>query len=247
MSQFLKKVYEKFLILLDKICRKFCDFKERISKGIYELTNKKFIKNEKSEAVESSENSVSNDDFSEKEILEKNNRGALSFLLNFLDVFASLLFIASIVVILKPKLIVRHGIYLEQFDQFKIVGLSIYTLLKSIVAFYSKKVLKRSLPLILLVISILAYFLLSYNLIMKPDSYKFFVAVSSILCILSYFAFEYSCGYRTKTVFRKVCSIIILGFIIYIMANFSIYSRRQCLMESADIFLEEIVKFFASF
>lgn len=203
----------------------------------------------KQDFEESSKTSESNTDFQEsvndedsstseeKQTPAKKHEAAFSFLLNFLDVCASLFFIAGIVVIWKPALI---NSFFPQ-EHFSVIAIAIYTLLKSIVAFYSKRVYRKILPIILIVVSILAYILLSSSLNQK--SYQLIAAISSILCLLSYFAFEYSCGYRSRTLLKKIIAIVILGFIIYVCANYAIYPRKDELRTAASNFWREISRF----
>ena len=208
-------------------------------------TNQDFEKSSKtSESNTDFQESVNDEDSStseEKQTPVKKHGAAFSFSLNFLDVCASLFFIAGIVMILKPELITEHGFPEKQIQQFATIAIAIYTLLKSIVAFYSKRVYRKILPIILIVVSILAYILLSSSLNQK--SYQLFAAISSILCLLSYFAFEYSCGYRSRTLFKKIIVIVILGFTIYVCAQYAIYPRKAELGNAASNFWREISKF----
>ncbi|MBR0495329.1 MAG: hypothetical protein IJJ71_04030, partial [Treponema sp.] len=210
-------------------------------------TNQDFEKSSKtSESNTDFQESVNDEDSStseEKQTTVKKHGAAFSFLLNFLDVCASLFFISGIIMILKPELITEHGFPEKQIQQFATIAIAIYTLLKSIVAFYSKRVYKKVLPIILIVVSILAYFLLSSILSLKENSYQFFAAISSILCLLSYFAFEYSCGYRSRTLFKKIIATLILGFTIYVCAQYAIYPRKAELGNAASNFWREISKF----
>ena len=171
---------------------------------------------------------------------EEKHNSAFSFLLNLFDVCASLLFIASIIVILKPYLIENQGFEAEQFSKISLAG---YTLLKCLVAFYSKKGARKIISILLVIISILSYLLLSYSLIMNENSRWLFISVSSVLCLLSYFAFEFSCGFKTESVFKKIQWIIILGILIYVFAHFTIYERKNELINSAKKFGEEIYNF----
>lgn len=210
-------------------------------------TNQDFEKSSKtSESNTDFQESVNDEDSStseEKQTTVKKHGAAFSFLLNFLDVCASLFFISGIIMILKPELITEHGFPEKQIQQFATIAIAIYTLLKSIVAFYSKRVYKKVLPIILIVVSILAYFLLSSILSLKENSYQFFAAISSILCLLSYFAFEYSCGYRSRTLFKKIIATLILGFTIYVCAQYAIYDHQDELRTAASNFWREISKF----
>lgn len=206
-------------------------------------TNQDFEESSKtSESNTDFQESVNDEDSStseEKQTPVKKHGAAFSFSLNFLDVCASLFFIAGIVALCKPALI---NSFFPQ-EHFSVITIALYTLLKSIVAFYSKRVYKKVLPIILIVVSILANFLLSSILSLKENSYQFFAAISSILCLLSYFAFEYSCGYRSRTLFKKIIATVILGFIIYVCAKYAIYPRKAELGNAASNFWREISKF----
>ena len=262
----LRNFSDKFLNFGDKLAEELRDFKNYLLKGIHEITNIKFIrkqkpetKNQKTNQEESevnknfqtkptsknTEQSAKSEEKNENQISVKKHGAGFSFLLNFLDIFASLLFIAGIVVFLKPKLITKYENLSLQSEHFSTIVIAIYTLLKSIVAFYSKKVYKKILPIILIVVSDLSYFLFSYSLIMKQNSYMVFVVISSILCLLSYSAFEYSCGYKTKTLSKKIITIVILGFIIYVFVQYALYDKvqKECLKTSAQNFWREISNF----
>ena len=262
----LRNFSDKFLNFRDKLAEELRDFKDYLVKGFHEVIHIRFVrkqkpetKNQKTNQEESGVNknfqtkptskntdqSAKSEEKNENQISVKKHGAGFSFLLNFLDIFASLLFIAGIVVFLKPKLITKYENLSLQPEHFSTIVIAIYTLLKSIVAFYSKKVYKKILPIILIVVSDLSYFLFSYSLIMKQNSYMVFVVISSILCLLSYSAFEYSCGYKTKTLSKKIITIVILGFIIYVFAQYALYDKvqKECLKTSAQNFWREISNF----
>lgn len=79
----------------------------------------------------------------------------------------------------------------------------------------------------------------------QDGSHSIFIVTSCILALLSYFAFEYSCGYKTNTLFKKILAVIILGIIIYVMANFAIYGDKQKreLITAAKDFTEQLSNF----
>lgn len=259
----LRNFSDKFLTLGDKIVEKVNDFKGYLARGFYEVTHIKFVRKRKTEIKNSAKNDFNfktepKTDFAQKEQFAEFQKteekqppaakkgGSSSFLLNFLDIFASLLFVAGFVVLLKPKLLTEHGFPENQIQQFGTIAIAIYTLFKSAVAFYSKKVYKKILPVILIVVSILSYFLFTYSFKMNQDgSHSIFIVTSCILALLSYFAFEYSCGYKTNTLFKKILAVIIFGIIIYVMANFAIYENKQKreLITAARNFWKEISKF----
>lgn len=215
-------------------------------------TNQDFEESSKtSESNTDFQESVNDEDSStseEKQTPVKKHGAAFSFLLNFLDICASLFFIAGIVVILKPELITEHGFQDTQIQGFGTIAIATYTLLKSIVAFYSKRVYRKILPIILIIVSILAYIMFTYSFGIYQDANKSpiyipFIASSLIFALLSYFAFEYSCGYRSKTLLKKIIAIVILGFIIYVCANYAIYPRKDELRTAASNFWREISRF----
>ena len=259
----LRNFSDKFLTLGDKIVEKVNDFKGYLARGFYEVTHIKFVRKRKTETKNSAKNDFNfktepKTDFAQKEQFAEFQKteekqppaakkgGSSSFLLNFLDIFASLLFVAGIVVILKPRLLTEHSFPENQIQQFGTVVIAIYTLFKSAVAFYSKKVYKKILPVILIVVSILSYFLFTYSFKMNQGgSHSIFIVTSCILALLSYFAFEYSCGYKTNTLFKKILVVIIFGIIIYVMANFAIYGDKQKreLITAAKDFTEQLSNF----
>lgn len=207
-------------------------------------TNQDFEKSSKtSESNTDFQESVNDEDSStseEKQTPVKKHGAAFSFSLNFLDVCASLFFIAGIVALCKPALI---NSFFPQ-EHFSVIAIAIYTLLKSIVAFYSKRVYRKILPIIIIVVSILAYIMFKYSFSMKQDeNLSIIIAASLIFALLSYFAFEYSCGYRSRTLFKKIIVIVILGFTIYVCAQYAIYDHQDELRTAASNFWREISKF----
>ena len=190
----LRNFSDKFLNFRDKLAEELRDFKDYLVKGFHEVIHIRFVrkqkpetKNQKTNQEESevnknfqtkptsknTEQSAKSEEKNENQISVKKHGAGFSFLLNFLDIFASLLFIAGIVVFLEPKLITKYENLSLQPEHFSTIVIAIYTLLKSIVAFYSKKVYKKILPIILIVVSDLSYFLFSYSLIMKQNSNMF--------------------------------------------------------------------------
>ena len=170
------------------------------------------------------------------------HNSALAFLLNFLDVCASLFFIASIVVILKPHLISRLNLPAEQIPK---IAVAIFTVLKCAVAFYSKNTARKIIAILLVVILILSNLLLSYSLIMNQDGSEIFIIVSVILCLLSYFAFEFSCGFKTENILKKIVAIAILGFVLYVAVHYTIYPKanKEVLIDSAKFFWYQLSEF----
>ena len=220
----------------DFVFEEEADSKTQKTNQDFEESSKSF---ESNTAFQKSKNDADSSTSEEKQTPVKKHGAAFSILLNFLDVCASLFFISGIVALCKPALI---NSFFPQ-EHFSVITIALYTLLKSIVAFYSKRVYKKVLPIILIVVSILAYFLLSSILSLKENSYQFFAAISLILCLLSFFAFEYSCGYRSRTLFKKIIATVILGFIIYVSAQYAIYPRKAELGNAASNFWREISKF----
>lgn len=219
--------------------------KTKETKQDFEKTSKTF---ESNTDFQKSKNDADSPTSEEKQTPAKKHGATFSFLLNFLDVCASLFFIAGIVVILKPELITEHGFQDTQIQGFGTIAIATYTLLKSIVAFYSKRVYRKILPIILIVVSILAYIMFTYSFGIYQDANKSpiyipFIAASLIFALLSYFAFEYSCGYRSRTLFKKIIATVILGFIIYVSAQYAIYPRKAELGNAASNFWREISKF----
>ena len=261
----LRNFTDKILNLGDAAAEKISTFKDYLAKGIYEITHIKFVvKQNEEDSEDSKQESENKQDFAEKldsltgsmtdrKVAETENkqtsskaRGlAFSLLMNFIDICASLFFIAGIVVILRPELLKSSCL---QSDQFKVIAIAIYILSKITVAFYSKKVYKKILPVILIVVSILSYFLFSYSFNLsqnsnQPNVFLPFIVTSCILELLSYFAFEYSCGYRSRTLFKKIIVIIILSFAIYVAAKFAIYEQKNEFLIAARIFWIELYDF----
>lgn len=211
------------------------------------FTEKKSYESEEreSESDVSRTKTSSNDDDKKQNIQEvtSKNNFVISSILNLLDVCASIILILTVAAFLKRDLVEYFGISTEQFSR---IGLAIYTILKCSFAFYSKKTSRKIIALILVFISILSYFLLSYTFTMQSSKdYRIFIIVLLVLCLLSYFAFEFSCGLKIETVFKKIVAIIVLGFFIYVTLCFTMYPEddKKALIESARDFWTEISKF----
>lgn len=170
------------------------------------------------------------------------HRSANIFLLNFLDVCASLFFIASIVVILQPQLL-KNVEFLE--EHFSTIAISVFTILKCAVAFYSKNTARKIIAILLVGISIIAYILYQLGANQEnPNITEIFISI--VLCLLAYFTFEFSCGFKTENILKKIVAIIILGFILYVAAHFAIYEQRDEFLAAAREFGRQISLFVES-
>lgn len=227
---------DEILNTSDDILKKVCRFKNSFHRKYH---------NEKSksdENAEGSEKSVS------ENIEKKENSSALRgsftmFLLNFLDACASLFYIMTLVVVLKSNMFVENDFLNVHFSKIAFAG---FTVLKCSVAFYSKNGTRKIIAIILVVISLLSNILFSYGLVVNQNGSEILIIVSSILCLLSYFAFEVLCEFTGRAVLKKICFVIITGFSAYIMIRLSLYSRLDCLKYSALSFWNEICCFCAT-
>lgn len=260
-----QSLFDNVLNFADKISEKIDKFNDYLTKGFHEITHikikiKRSQTSEKAETKENPENdfklekeektgapeaeSVTKDETPEKVYKKQNSPAqhgfAFSLFLNLLDACASLAFIASIIIFPKSELLRKIDLSVEQFSK---IALTIFTVLKCAVAFYSKNTARKIISILLVVISILANLLISYSLQMEKSGSGIFIGVSVALCILSYFAFEFSCGFRTETIFKKIIAIIILGFALYVMAHFAIYENQKCLIRSAQYFWYQLAEF----
>ena len=171
----------------------------------------------------------------------KKHNKLFSFVLNLFDVAASLLFIASIVNLLKPELFKKFSDFTVNFSQIAFSG---YIVLKCCIAFYSKKTVRKIISIILVVISILSYILFTYTKNNpQPNESGLLVFISITLCLLSYFAFEFSCGVTAKGLFKKILFIIVLSFVLYVTAHFAIYDKKTKLIKAARKFGQELSLF----
>lgn len=134
---------------------------------------------------------------------------ARSVLLSVLDVCASLIFIAAVVIAIKPELVpsLRAAEKNLQIEQAWIL-IAFYVGLKIVVALFSKGVGKKIISTLLVICTIFTFFLVTEKFLLF-----------SILCLLLYFIFEYSCGLQTKTIIAKLIVIALLGYIGYVTAH----------------------------
>lgn len=267
----LRSFCDEVLNITDETIQKINDFKDSTAKAFHKLTHIKFkIKrtckpeneretyNEEEKSQKESEHGY-NSEFEEntdkrencskktdedrsikKQTPSEQHNYALAFLLNFLDVCASLFFLSSVIVLLKPELIGKLNLPPEELSK---IALAVFTLLKCIVAFHSKNTTRKIIAILLVVISILSNLLLSYSFIMKHEGAEFFIIVSIILCLLSYFAFEFACGFKTETILQKITAIVIFGFALYVIAHYAIYEKKQQLLNSAKYFWLQLSTF----
>ena len=180
---------------------------------------------------------------------------ASSVLLSVLDVCASLVFIAAVVIAIKPQILPfaenktipttfnyfeKIGNYVlkvevaEQIsprleiwrNMFVAIGLIFYSIFKLIVLLCSKNSGQKIVSALLLIMTLLACFLVT-------NKFLLFIA----FCLLIYFAFQYSCGIHTKCIFAKLIIICILGCSGYICL--SILTDDKAL-ESYRIIVENV-------
>lgn len=170
--------------------------------------------------------------------LYKKTNEFFTFILNILDILASLLFITSIVKFLKPNFLNKFRYLSENFSQ---IALSGYIVLKCCIAFYSKKTVRKIISIILVVISILSYILFAYTVNEpKPNGYELLLSISATLCLLSYFAFEFSCSLTAKGLFKKILFIIMLSVVLYVTIRFVEYEQKNEIIKAACNFGKEL-------
>ncbi len=178
------------------------------------------------------------------------------FLLTVLDVCASLVFVATIVVAIKPQILpfVSDKTPAEHFNLFEkmgnyilkthviknpiseqtamwknifiSVGLSLYTVFKFLVLLFSKNTSRKIVSAFLITITLLACFLMT-------SKFLLFIA----FCFLIYFAFEFSCGFHIKGIIAKLIIIFILSCSGYIVC--SIFADTEAL-KSFHIIMENL-------
>ncbi len=178
------------------------------------------------------------------------------FFLSLLDVCASLIFVAMVVIAIKPQIlpfveeadlpkhfvrIEKIGNYILQVDatlqslskkaiMWKniviVIGLAIYTALKIIVLLFSKNTGRKIVSALLVAITLLACFLMT-------SKFLLFIA----FCFLIYLAFEYSCGFHTRGIIAKLIILFILSSALYIV--FSIRADPAA-SESYEIIMQNL-------
>ncbi|MBR4464644.1 MAG: oligosaccharide repeat unit polymerase [Treponema sp.] len=178
------------------------------------------------------------------------------FFLSLLDVCASLIFVAMVVIAIKPQIlpfveeadlpkhfvrIEKIGNYILQVDatlqslskkaiMWKniviVIGLAIYTVLKMIVLLFSKNTGRKIVSALLVAITLLACFLMT-------SKFLLFIA----FCFLIYLAFEYSCGFHTRGIIAKLIILFILSSALYIA--FSIRADPAA-SESYEIIMQNL-------
>ncbi|WP_407426061.1 hypothetical protein [Treponema sp.] len=263
---FLRSFCDEILNIADENNKRLKEFKNSAAKAFHKImhinfriiraennTESRSTDIEKSEEIlsgkqtdesESSETEQTETRDTEKEPVhaapEKQNP-ALPFLLNIADIFAGVIIILSLIILRRTNLLYKYASLSEQFSK---IGLSVYTVLKCAIAFYSKKTTRKIIALILVFISILSYIMLAYTLTMSSSNgYLLFMIVAVALCILSYFAFEFACGVKTENIIRKIITVAVLTFVVYIMASYMKYDLKKELIDSAREFFRQLSRF----
>lgn len=161
--------------------------------------------------------------------------------LSFIDVLASLLFIAAVVIAIKPELLpfanykfCEDSIFAEAFswkgEYFKLIAIYRPGVNEAALLVWRNLLITAALVLFSLfklfvalhsknsgrkIVSVLmiAMSILACSLV--ADKFLIFIA----FCLLIYISFEYSCGLRTKIVFTKLLTVVELAVIGYIVAH----------------------------
>lgn len=163
----------------------------------------------------------------------------LTIALSLLDIIASLVFIATIVIAIKPgilagKLNAPSASYHVVFEKigktlmkietttvsqisasqafFVGLGLIIFGIIKTAVLLSAKNGTKKTVSALTLAMTYFACFMIS-------DKFLLF----AIFILLLYFTFSYSCGFSTLVVFTKFGVVIVAAIAIYIAVHFALY------------------------
>lgn len=244
-----KEILEKAKKSIDEILTStktsFKKFSEQIktkfkSKDASEAqTNEETAQNEEAAAKE---NSAAESASPKSEIQTANSLGR-TIALAILGVIASLVFIAAIVIVIKPDLLkgstdsntyefskfekkfanVFMRIEFTKFNGdknlkilqafFTGIGLIIFGALKIAVLLSAKSGSKKAVSILTLAMTYLACFMLS-------DKFLLFL----IFILLLYFTFDYSCGFSTRVILIKLGILVISAIVIYIAVHFGINS-----------------------
>lgn len=164
----------------------------------------------------------------------------LAITLSLLDIIASLVFIAAIVIAIKPgilagKLNAPSASYHAIFEKigntlmkiettmvsrpspgqafFVGLGLVIYGLLKVFVLLSAKNGTRKTVSILTLIMTYFACFMVS-------DKFLLF----TIFILLLYFTFSYSCGFSTPAVLVKLAVVIVAAIAIYVAVHFALDS-----------------------
>lgn len=162
----------------------------------------------------------------------------LTIALSLLDIIASLVFIATIVIAIKPgilagKLNVPSASYHVVFEKigktlmkiettmvsrpsagqafFVGLGLVIYGLLKVFVLLSAKNGTRKTVSILTLIMTYFACFMIS-------DKFLLF----TIFILLLYFTFSYSCGFSSLVAFTKFGVVIVAAIAIYVAVHFAL-------------------------
>ena len=198
-------------------------------------TNEETAQNENDATKENSSAAESASPKSEKQTA--NGLGP-TIALAILGIIASLIFIATIVIAIKPELLAGNAIALEKnysviFKKvgnilmkiettelppitaaqafFTGLGLIIFGALKIIILVVAKSGTKKAVSALTLAMTYLACFMLS-------DKFLLF----SIFILLLYLTFDYSCGFSTRVVLTKLGVLVVSAIVIYIAVHFAI-------------------------
>lgn len=174
----------------------------------------------------------------------------LTIALSLLDIIASLVFIAAIVIAIKPgilagKLNAPSASYHVVFEKigktlmkietttvsqisasqafFVGLGLIIFGIIKIAVLLSAKNGTKKTVSALTLAMTYFACFMIS-------DKFLLF----AIFILLLYFTFSYSCGFSTLVVFTKFGVVIVAAIAIYIAVHFAI--EPELLKKTKEIF-----------
>ena len=199
------------------------------------------------ETIETQEQSSAGASFDATEIkaaaegVQKQKYAGLTIALAILDIIASLVFVAAIVIAIKPSLLTdapfdqlyKYTSFAEKIgdtlikveaiqDKIPIntkilqacatgLGLIIFGLLKIVVLLAAKSGSKKIVSALTLAMTYLACFMMS-------DKFLLF----SIFILLLYFTFSYSCGFSTPAVLVKFGVVVVSTIVIYVAVHFAI-------------------------
>lgn len=235
---------------IDKVKEQFNKFiltSKNKAKEFGEKLKAKFQSNKASDSQEqdsnenvsqTSDNSEATKTAPEAKTIKEPKQIGLTIALVLLGVIASLVFIAAIVIALKPDLLrgnvnateksyfvifKRIGNILMKIETKEVspitaaqaffvgLGLIIFGILKIIVLLLAKSGSKKIVSALTLTMTYFACFMMS-------DKFLLF----SIFILLLYLTFDYSCGLSTRAVFIKLGVVVISAIVIYIAVHFAI-------------------------
>lgn len=222
----------------DVYIRKTSKIQDVIDMGLnsFSLAKKRFQKKKNSTKLEQEQKKQQKKKLKEEKLKlkkEQNSTFTLSdFFAHFFDIIASLVFIAAVIIALKPELLNDSPLNGTPFVLTETIGnyflqvkltstpvatearnlwvtifLSSFFLLKFVVIFISKNS-KKFVAFLMILLSLLSCWIVA-------DKFLLFI----LFCLVIYFAFEILCNYSFKIILNKILIIVFFSILFYFLSH----------------------------